>query len=66
MRVWRASLELILCLPLVVGSASAAAPKVDLVISGEASSLEKQAAAEIAADLQKNFRSSSDHFLGRT
>ncbi|HUP78193.1 MAG TPA: alpha-glucuronidase family glycosyl hydrolase, partial [Pirellula sp.] len=55
MRVWRANLGLILCLPLVIGSASAAAPKVDLVISGEASSLEKHAASEIATVLKTIF-----------
>jgi len=53
MRVLRASSKLILCLSLVVSRAFAEAPKVDLVIGANASSLEKQAAAEIAADLKK-------------
>lgn len=53
MSVLRTSLLLVLCLHLGVDCASAATPKVDLVVGGAASALEKQAAAEIAEDLKK-------------
>ncbi len=53
MNRWTASLVSILCLSLVVGNATADAPKVELVIGNQATSLEKLAAEDIAADLKK-------------
>ena len=50
---WCKCLQLILCLSILACNAWAAAPRVELVIGSEASSLEKQAATEIASDLKK-------------
>ncbi len=53
MNRWNASLISMLCLFLVVCGLRAEAPKVELVIGSQATSLEKLAAADIAADLKK-------------
>ena len=68
-----ASTVLMLCLSLVACDVRAEAPKVDLVIGSQASSLEKLAAADIAADLKKIYDAqvtvsttvsdSADHFI---